>query len=87
MVVVWLSQGGHKATEKDLKCEASSLALHKTLKELIAKKEANAKRDGRRRREKEATRASFINIQKRALEIGESNAQSRAIEVQCQIAR
>jgi hypothetical protein len=39
---------GHKATKKDLKCDASSLALHETLNELIAEKEEkNVKRNER----------------------------------------
>jgi hypothetical protein len=47
---------GHKATKHDLKRGASTLAFHEILKELMAQKEeANAKRDVKRPREKEAT--------------------------------
>jgi hypothetical protein len=53
-----------------LKGDASALALSETLKGLMAEREeANHNMDEKRRREKEATCASFMDPTKRALEI------------------
>jgi hypothetical protein len=74
---------GHKTSMADLKRDASTLFFGETLKGLMAEKEdAVAKRDEKRRREKEATRNSFIDLTKRALDIEESNARAEAIEAE-----
>ena len=77
---------GHKSSKLDLKCDASSTALHETLESLMdEKEEANAKRDEKRRMEKEATSAIFIDLQKRVLEVEESKARSIAIEAEAKL--
>jgi hypothetical protein len=78
-------QRGHKATKANLKHDASAFALSKTLKGLMAKKEeVLAKRDEKRRREKDATCASFMNLTKKAVKIqaivAEGNCLLRRIE-------
>jgi hypothetical protein len=61
---------GHKASKTDLRREASSIALWNTLKSVFAdKEEASAKRDEQRRRDNEKHMQSFVDIQRRTLEI------------------
>jgi hypothetical protein len=61
---------GHKASKTDLHREASSIALGNTLKSVFAdKEEASAKRDERRRRDKEEHMQCFTDIQRKILEV------------------
>ncbi|KAK1616861.1 hypothetical protein QYE76_022378 [Lolium multiflorum] len=56
---------GHKATKAGLKREASAVALSDTPHEMMTEtKEAMAKRDKKRRHEKEATAATFVELTK-----------------------
>jgi hypothetical protein len=74
-----LHKRGNEASEAVLKRYASALAFGVTLKGLMAKKEdALAKGDKMRHRKKEATCASFIDLTKRALDIEESIACTKA---------
>jgi hypothetical protein len=45
---------------------------------MAEKKEALGKREEKRRREKEATCASFFDLTKRAIEVEETNAKAKA---------
>jgi hypothetical protein len=61
---------GHKASKTDLRREALTIALGNTLKSVFAdKEEASAKRDEKRRRDKEEHMQSFADIQRKTLEI------------------
>jgi hypothetical protein len=61
---------GHKARKTDLRRQASSLALGNTLKLVFAdKEEASAKRDERRRQDKEEQMQSFTSIERKTLEV------------------
>jgi hypothetical protein len=52
-----------------LRCQASSIALENTLKLVFADREdASAKRDERRRRDKEKQIQSFVDVQRKTLE-------------------
>jgi hypothetical protein len=56
---------GHKLSKQDLKRDTSSLVLQATLKGLMAEKEeSNAKRDKRKRWEKEEQLISFVELKK-----------------------
>jgi hypothetical protein len=55
----WLR--GHKASKKDLRCQASFLVLENTLKSVFAdQEEASAKRDERKHRDRKEQMLSFI---------------------------
>jgi hypothetical protein len=61
---------GHKASKTNLRRKASFLALENTLKSVFAdKEEASAKRDERRRQDKEEQILSFTDIQRKTLEV------------------
>jgi hypothetical protein len=78
---------GHKSSKDgDLKRDASTLAFGETFQGLMAQREdALSKRDKKRRREKEATCASFIDFTKRAFKIEESIARTKAIETKAKL--
>jgi hypothetical protein len=74
---------GHKATKADIAWQASSLAFQETFKELMTKKEeATAKREERRRRYKEATTKSFVDLQERSVAADEATAKARLLEAE-----
>jgi hypothetical protein len=74
---------GHKNSKAGLKHDAAAIAFGETLKGLMTEKEdALATRDETRRREKEATCNSFIDLTKRALYIEESNARTKVIKAE-----
>jgi hypothetical protein len=57
------------------------LALQDTSRELIVKKEETiANREERRRKEKEATSKSFVDLHMRSLEVEDANAKSRLLK-------
>jgi hypothetical protein len=61
---------GHKASKTDLHRKASALALGNTSKSVfVDKEEASAKRDEQRRRDKEEHMQSFVDIQRKTLEV------------------
>jgi hypothetical protein len=61
---------GHKPSKTDLHRQASSIALENTLKSVfVNKKEASAKRDERKCRDKEEKMQSFADIQRKTLEV------------------
>ncbi|KAM0839524.1 hypothetical protein ACQ4PT_060269 [Festuca glaucescens] len=73
---------GHKATKADMKRDASALHLVGILKDLYAEKEMSTdKRDERKRRDNEEAMRNYYDVQKRKLDIDETNARSRAKEV------
>ena len=52
---------GHKTSKQDAKCEASSLALQETLKELFTdNEESSAKRNERKRQDKEEQLNNYL---------------------------
>jgi hypothetical protein len=77
---------GHKATKSDLNRDVTVLALSETFKGwMVYKEEAIAKRDEKRRREKEATCAQFFDLAKKAIEIEETMAKAKAMEVEVNV--
>jgi hypothetical protein len=72
---------GHKATKADITQQAGSLAFQETFKELMTKKEeATAEREERRRRDKEATTKSFVDLQERSVASDEAIAKARLLK-------
>ena len=72
---------GHKAAKGDLKRDAQAHLFQESLKEIMTEKEkAAAEREERRRKDKEAAVAIFVDLQKRTLEVEETNAKSRLME-------
>jgi hypothetical protein len=72
---------GHKASKADIARQTGSLALQEIFKELMTKKEeANAEREERQRRDKEATTKSFVDLQERSVVADESLAKARMLE-------
>jgi hypothetical protein len=66
-----------------MKCDASTLHLVGTLKDLYADKEISTdKRDERKRRDKEEAMRNHYDIQKRKLDIDEANTRSRSKQVE-----
>jgi hypothetical protein len=63
---------GHTGTkQQDLKCKASTLPLHETLTRLMTEKEeTNYNRDEKRRMEKDATCASFVDLRGEPCHVG-----------------
>ena len=67
---------GHKAAKGYLKRDAQALLFQASLKEMMTEKEKEfAEREEQRRKEKEATVAMFVDLQKRTLEVEETNAE------------
>jgi hypothetical protein len=74
---------GHKATKTKMHRQASTMAFQETLREFMVKKEeAITERKVRRRKEKEVTTKSFVDLQMRAIEVEESLAKSILVEAE-----
>jgi hypothetical protein len=74
---------GHKATKADMARQAGSLVFQETFKVLLTmKEEATAKREERRRRDKEATTKSFVDLQERSVAANETIAKARLLKVE-----
>ena len=77
---------GHKAAKGDLKRDAQAHLFQESLKQIMIEKEkAAAEREERRRKDKEAAVAVFVDLQKRTLEVAETNAKSRMMEVSAKV--
>jgi hypothetical protein len=72
---------GLQATRLPRPTSPGSLTFQETFKELMTKKEeATAEREERRRRDKEATTKSFVDLQERSVAAGEAIAKARFLE-------
>jgi hypothetical protein len=77
---------GHKATIDNLKRDASTLAFSGTLKPMMADKEKDVvKRKKKRRRDKEATCATFIDLTKQAMQVQKNEADANLLAEESQI--
>jgi hypothetical protein len=77
---------GHKATASDKKKYATALALSETFKGwMVYKEEAIAVREEKKRHEKEATANAFYDLTNKAIEVEESMANAKAIEVKAKL--
>ena len=77
---------GHKAAKGDLKRDAQAHLFQESLKEIMTEKEkAAAEREERRRKDTEAAVAVFVDLQKRTLEVAETNAKSRMMEASAKV--
>jgi hypothetical protein len=80
-----VSQGAtaHKATTSDIKHDAAALALSETFTRWMAnKEEVIAKREETKRQEKDTTFNQFFDLTKRAIEVEESIAKAKTLEVE-----
>jgi hypothetical protein len=74
---------GHKDTKADITRQADSLAFQETFKELmIRKEEVIAEREERRRRDKDATTKSFVDLQERSVAADKAIAKARLLEAE-----
>ena len=77
---------GHKASKEELIREATTFKLQEKFKKMIAGKETTiALREERRRKEKEAVVSTFVVLQKKAMEIEETNAKARMKEAEAKV--
>ena len=77
---------GHKAAKGDLKRDAQALLFQASLKKMMTEKEkAIVEREERRRKDKEAAVAVFVDLPKRTLEVAETNAKSRMMEASAKV--
>ena len=77
---------GHKNAKKEVRIDASSLAIQETLKGFITQKEVfSSKREEReeiKRQNKEEAKVTFFELIKKNHDIEELNAQDRAMEAE-----
>jgi hypothetical protein len=77
---------GHKATTSDMKKDVVALALSETFKGWMAnKEEAIAVTEEKKLRKKEATTNAFYDLTKKAIEVEESMAKTKAIEAEAKL--
>ena len=77
---------GRTSTKLEAKRDATTLALQETLKGFISQKdkaiEEKKEREEKKRQEREENAKNFFDLQKKKLEIDETNARSRAMEAE-----
>ena len=77
---------GRTSTKLEAKRDATTLALQETLKGFISQKdkaiEEKKEREEKKRWEREENAKNFFDLQKKKLEIDETNARSRAMEAE-----
>jgi hypothetical protein len=77
---------GHKATHSDLKHDVVALVLSEIFKGwIVDKNEAIAKREKKKREEKEATCPQFFDLTKKAIKVEETLAKTKAMEAEAKL--